>query len=129
MSIDGLRDAKVLTHIQINAGEIASKKDAKVNSIAKRFSDIKRRYNINIQTTSVGYTPPKAARGVKVEKKARGRPPNKSRVQAPTARDAAIKSLLEDDEIPSRRRPGAKGRLPAALPDESAWDESFASTE
>jgi hypothetical protein len=66
---------------------------------------------------------------VKIEKKARGRPPNKSRVQASTARDAAIKSLIEGDEIPSRRRPAAKGRLPAALPDESAWDESFASSE
>jgi hypothetical protein len=66
---------------------------------------------------------------VKVEKKARGRRPNKSRVQAPTARDAAVKSLLEDGEIPSRRRRGAKGRLSAALPDESAWDESFASNE
>ena len=66
---------------------------------------------------------------MKVEKKARGRPPNKSRVQASTARDAAIKSLLEDDEVPSRRRTGAKGRLPAALPDESAWDKSFTSDE
>lgn len=129
MSVGGPRDANLLTNIQINTGEIASKKDAKVNTIAKRFSDIKKRYNINIQTTSAGYTPPKAAAGVKVEKKARGRPPNKSRGQAPTARDAAIKSLLEDDGIPSRRRPGAKGRLPAALPDESAWDESFASNE
>ena len=105
------------------------KKDAKVNTIAKRFSDIKKRYNINIRATAAGHTPPKTTAGVKVGKKARGRPPNKSRVQVSTARDTAIKSLLEDDEIPSRRRPAAKGRLSAALPDESAWDESFASNE
>jgi hypothetical protein len=66
---------------------------------------------------------------VKVEKKAKGRLPNKSRIQASTTRDAAIKSLLKDGEIPSRRRAGAKGRSSAALPDESAWDESFASNE
>jgi hypothetical protein len=34
-------------------GEIAAQKNAKVNTIQKRLSDIKKRYNLNIHTTAV----------------------------------------------------------------------------
>ena len=93
----------------------------------KRFSLIKSKYNINIQTTAVGYTPPKATAGVKVEKKARGRPP-KNRAKGTVLRDAAIKSLLEDDEIPTQRKSTLKSRLSAGS-NAGAWDEDFSPSE
>ena len=58
-----------LTCLQINAGEIASKKDAKVNTVVKRFSIIKQRYNLNIQTTSIGNTALKKAPITRITKK------------------------------------------------------------
>lgn len=39
---------------QINALEIATRRGAKLNTIQKRFSQIKARYGLNIQTTSAG---------------------------------------------------------------------------
>ena len=65
---------------------------------------------------------------MKVEKKARGRPPNKNRVKGTSVRDAAIKTLLEDDEIPPQRKSVAKSSLPAAF-DATAWDEDFMPSE
>ena len=100
----------------------------KVKTIAKRFSDIKKRYNINIQTTTAGYTTPRAAAGMKIEKKGRGRPPKRNSVSGTGVRDAAIKTLLEDDEISSRCRAVAKGRLPATF-DASAQDEDVAPSQ
>ena len=94
----------------------------------RRFSTIKARYNINIQSTAAGYSPPKAAAGVKIEKKARGRPPKKNRVKGTSVRDAAIKSLLEEDEVPSQRKASGRNRLPTAL-EASAWDEDFTPSE
>jgi hypothetical protein len=61
----------VLKH-QINAGEIAAQKDAKVNTVQKRFTTLKQRYNLNIQTTAVGSTAsatPTKPRAAKVTKK------------------------------------------------------------
>lgn len=86
-----------------------------MNTIAKRFSEIKKRYNINIQTTAAGYISPKPAAGVKIEKAARGRPPNKNRVKGTSARDAEVKRLLEDDEIPHHGKSAAKSRGPASF--------------
>ena len=41
---------------QINVGEIALQKETKVNTIEKRFSAIKKRHNLNISTTTIGFT-------------------------------------------------------------------------
>lgn len=60
-----------LSNLQINVGEIAAQKDAKVNTIQKRFTTLKQRYNLKIQTTAVGSTAsttptkPKAAKVTK----------------------------------------------------------------
>lgn len=83
---------------QINAGEIAVKKDAKVNTIMKRFSEIKRRYNLNIQTTAVGYHPPKRVAVNKVVKKLGGRPvKSKAGVAAPAGPKTTRKQ--PEDEV------------------------------
>jgi hypothetical protein len=42
-----------LTRSQINVGEIAAQKNAKVNTVQKRLSEIKKRYNLNLHTTAV----------------------------------------------------------------------------
>ena len=64
---------------------------------------------------------------MKVEKKARGRPP-KNRVKGMALRDAAIKNLLEDDEIPTQRKSTVKSRLSAGS-DADVWDEDFSPSE
>jgi hypothetical protein len=94
----------LLTPSQINAGEIAAQKDAKVNTIQKRFTTLKQRYNLNIQTTAVGgggaagpATPskPKPAR---VTKKTQTTPTKKTTPKkAAAAKAAAIEEQLEDE--------------------------------
>jgi hypothetical protein len=41
---------------QVNVGEIALQKEIKVNTIETRFSAIKKRHNLNISTTTMGFT-------------------------------------------------------------------------
>ena len=41
---------------QVNVGEIALQKEIKVNTIETRFCAIKKRHNLNISTTTVGFT-------------------------------------------------------------------------
>jgi hypothetical protein len=43
-------------HHQVNVGEIALQKEIKVNTIETRFSAIKKRHNLNIGTTTNGFT-------------------------------------------------------------------------
>jgi hypothetical protein len=89
---------------------------------------IKNRYNLNIQTKAAGYKDPSKVADSKVVKRARGRPRKKS--AGPTVgKEAAIKTLLKDYEVPSSGKSVFKRRLPAALPDEGAWDESFTPSE
>jgi hypothetical protein len=90
---------------------------------------IKNRYNLNIQTTVAGYKAPSKVADGKVVKRPRGRRPKKESVEPTAGKMAAIKTLRKHDEIPSGRKPVAKTRLYAALPDEAAWDESFTSSE
>lgn len=109
---------------QINAGEIATQQNAKVNTIMKRFSDIKKRYNLNLQTTAAGYYPPKQEAVGRVVKKSKGRP---SKTLA--SKKAALKDLLEDDKIPSGRKSVVKAQSPDSLIDASAWVHGYSSDE
>jgi hypothetical protein len=43
-------------HHQVNVGEIALQKEIKVNTIETRFCAIKKRHNLNISTTTIGFT-------------------------------------------------------------------------
>ena len=69
-----------------------------MNTIAKRFSEIKRRYNLNIQTTAAGYHPPKKVVADKIVKRSRGRPARREAGTTDSAKKNAIKKHLEDDE-------------------------------
>jgi len=90
---------------QISAGEIAAQKHAKVNTIQKRFTTIRQRYNLNIQTTAASggggaaspATPskPKPAR---VTKKTQTTPTKKTATKkTAAAKAAAIEEQLEDE--------------------------------
>jgi hypothetical protein len=46
---------------QVNVGEIASQKGIKVNTIETRFSAIKKRHNLNISTSTLGFPKQKAS--------------------------------------------------------------------
>lgn len=90
---------------QINAGEIAAQKDAKLNTIQKRFTTLKQRYNLNIQTTSVGGgggaagpATPSKPKPAKVTKKTQTTPTKKTPTKkAAAAKAAAIEEQLEDE--------------------------------
>jgi hypothetical protein len=85
---------------QINAGEIAAQKDAKVNTIQKRFTTLKQRYNLNIQTTAVGGTgsaiPPKP-KASRVTKKAPS-PKKAATKKTSPAKAAAIAAQLDESD-------------------------------
>jgi hypothetical protein len=91
-----------LTHTfkhQINAGEIAAQKDAKVNTIQKRFTTLKQRYNLNIQTTAVGSAAtatPTRARAAKVTKTPT--PKKTAAKKTNAAKAAAIAEQLEEEK-------------------------------
>ena len=123
-----------LTPSQINAGEIAAQKDAKVNTIQKRFTTLKQRYNLNIQTTAVGgggaagpATPskPKPAR---VAKKAQTTPIKKKTTtkKVAAAKAAAIKEQLEEE---SDEGMGKKAAVKAKGGDEETGNLGMLSSE
>ena len=116
----------MLTSKQINAGEIATKKEVKVNTIIKRFSDIKKRYDIKIQTTAVGYSAAKkpAAAGAapgKITKRASGG----SKGKASSARKAAVKKAMAGEDWYSSDEGAAQGNLLDSLSDAEPWNSSF----
>lgn len=89
---------------QINAGEIAAQKDAKPNTIQKRFATLKQRYNLNIQTTAVsgggaaGPATPSKPKPARVTKKTQTTPTKKTATKkAAAAKAAAIEEQLEDE--------------------------------
>jgi hypothetical protein len=85
---------------QVNAGEIAQQKDVKINTIETRFSAIKKRHNLNISTTTTGFTKQKPNTPKKVK---------------------AIKSTLENGAQPKTRTPNSSAKKRQA--DVESWHD------
>lgn len=113
----------VTSPVIINVGEIAAQKDAKVNTVQKRFrylpfpflllsslpfiltsplpsSEIKKRYNLNIQITTVGASVPSTPTKPKASPaNVTKRTPNtKKKATKSPAQAAKIQEQLEDEE-------------------------------
>ena len=74
-----------------------------MNTVVKRFSDLKKRYDLNIQTTAVGYYhPSKKVTADKVVKRSRGRPAKSETGMTPgSVKKEAIRKHLDDEAAAS----------------------------
>lgn len=89
---------------QINVGEIAAQKNAKVNTVQKRLSDIKKRYNLNIQTTAVSSAGPATPTKPKPARIAKTPTPKKTGAKEVNASKAvAISESLEEFDTRSAK--------------------------